>query len=65
VLRFLGEGLRSLLLEEAVAWGWSPLLSESEGERERDLREDDCWARDWDFLRREGCWRIELPIHRD
>ena len=46
MLRFLGEGLRSLLLEEVVACGWSPFVSEREGERDWDFREEDCWARD-------------------
>ena len=63
--RFLGDGFRSLLDVEVVMWGWSVFVSEREGERDWDFKEEDWWAWDWDFLRREGCWRIELPIHRD
>lgn len=56
--RFLGEGFRSVLEVE---------VSLSEGGGEIDCSPfRDPWTSDAvDFLRRDGCWGSELPIHLD
>ena len=43
VLRFLGDGLRSLFVEDECE---GSLVSDKEGDRDCDFREEDCWAAD-------------------